>query len=88
MNDMHVELTKRALQSILNIEDDPVLCDENLLISIELGRGIIFLPWLGTYQTFDIPENLDINKSLGDYLREKLLIPSFKQVRCKTHIGN
>lgn len=86
MDNMHVELTKRAIERVLNIDDDPILFDENLLISLELGRGIICLPWLGTYETFDIPKTLDINNSLYDYLREKLLIPSFKQIQCKTHI--
>lgn len=86
MNNLHVEITSRAIKTVLGVDDEPLLLDKNLLISIELGLGIIYLSWLGTYQVFKIPNCPEAHKNLYQNLRLVISDPYFDCAICNSRL--
>lgn len=87
MDNLHIEITRKAIKTVLDVDDEPLLVDENLLISVELDRGIVYIPWLGIYKTFQIPTNYpNVSNIYYQDLRIAPLNSNFDQASCNSRL--
>ena len=70
MNEMHLEVTKQALKEVLNIDNEPILIDESLLVLKEISQGILYEPVFNIYHSFPIPPKLISKNDLRDYVEK------------------